>query len=125
MSRKKNENPLFTLNGRRLGRYKLYLGEVKKGRFTAESIFSLFLEDVTNKISRPVITGRYFAGSGEWLRPWMEFNYDSLVEFGDEELVSYNLKDSGQDEELFKILSELIPPGGHMMVKYSEHKSTA
>ncbi|MEM2934698.1 MAG: DUF1122 family protein [Methanocellales archaeon] len=108
--------------GRKIGEYFLYLGEVKKGRFPEESKFTLFLRDRENQISREAVaTGRFFLGR-ELIKPWMEINYREKVKIKENTI---ELSKTGLNIALFQILSELIPPGGHMMVKYLDHLTTA
>jgi len=103
---KGKDNPLYVLDGKKLGEHTLRLGEVKKGAFAGVFMFSLFIE------GNDIVSGLYYTGS-KWIRPWMEIDYNPVAEI------------EGLGEELFQILSELIPPGGHLSVSYLNHKVTA
>lgn len=110
------------IEGRNIGDYFLKLGEIDKGRFPGESRFAIFLRDRENRISsEPVAAGRFFAGR-EPIKPWMEISYRGTVKIGE---TSVDLSKNGLDVALFRILSELIPAGGHIMVKYLDHPITA
>lgn len=100
------ENPLSLLEGKKLGEHTLHLGEVKKGGFAGVFMFSLFIEE------NNIVSGLYYTGS-KWIKPWMEIDYTPIAEI------------EGLAEELFQILSALIPPGGHLSVSYLDHKVTA
>lgn len=119
-------NPLSKLEGKILGDYSIHLAEIKRGRFREERNFKLFLRDKKGRISKdPVFIGIYFSGRGKWIKPWMEIYYQSRVEFEPSDLNPLDLSKGGIDLDLFKILSSLIPSGGHIMVIYTNHKDTA
>ncbi|RZN39840.1 MAG: DUF1122 domain-containing protein [Methanophagales archaeon ANME-1-THS] len=102
------ENPLYSLDGRRLGSYTLRLGEVKKGAFAGVVSFSLRINE------HSIVSGLYYTGS-TWIRPWMEIDYSPVT--------GAEVDEAG--EKLFQLLSELIPPGGHLSVSYIDHRMTA
>lgn len=102
------QNPLYSLDGKRLGPYTLRLVEVKKGAFAGVVSFSLRVNE------HRVVSGLYYIGS-TWIRPWMEIEYSPLT--------GAEVDETG--EKLFQLLSELIPPGGHLSVSYTDHRMTA
>jgi len=102
------ENPLYTLDGKRLGKYTLRLGEVKKGAFAGVCSFSVRIDE------HIIVSGLYYIGS-KWIRPWMEIDYSPVT----------GAEFDSADEALFQLLSELIPPGGHLSVSYIDHRMTA
>ena len=103
-----NENPLINLDGRKLRDQTLRLTDVKKGAFAGVFSFSLLANGYT------VVSGLYYSGS-RYIKPWLEIDYSPVS--GDE------LDETGV--VLFQLLSELIPPGGHISVAYLDHKITA
>ncbi len=102
------DNPLYRLDGRKLGDYTLQLKDVKKGAFAGVFSFSLLANGHT------VVSGLYYLGS-TYIRPWLEIEY---LPISDDEL-------DPRGEALFQLLAELIPPGGHISVAYLDHKITA
>jgi hypothetical protein len=94
---------------------------LRRGRFFEERYFELYLRDYSGRVSQsPVVSGLYFAGRGKWIKPWAEIGYHRSADFeeakGGTERVS--LTDTGLDVALFRLLSGLIPPGGHLAVEY-------
>ena len=102
------ENPLYTLDGRKLGKYTLHVAKVQKGAFAGVFSFSLRIDE------HSIVSGLYYTGS-KWIRPWMEIDYSPVT--------GTELNSVG--EALFQLLSELIPPGGHLSVSYTDHRMTA
>ena len=86
----------------------MHVKDVKKGAFAGVFSFSLLLD------SHETVSGLYYRGS-TYIKPWLELDYSPVS--GDE------LDPTG--ESLFQLLSELIPPGGHLSVAYLDHKITA
>jgi len=108
MAEKDKENPLYTLDGRKLGKYMLHVAEVQKGAFAGVFSFSLRIDE------HIIVSGLYYIGS-KWIRPWIEIDYMPIT---GSEMDSVG-------EALFQLLSELIPPGGHLSVSYVDHRITA
>lgn len=102
------DNPLYTVEGRKVGEYTVHVKDVRKGAFAGVFSFSLLADGHT------VVSGLYYLGS-TWIRPWLELDYAPIT--GNEM--------DGTGESLFQLLSELIPPGGHISVAYLDHKITA
>jgi hypothetical protein len=104
------------LQGRRLDGYSLVVTDFKKGRTERETYFNAFLSRDGDLSLVPVIQGLFFVGRGDYIKAWIEFRYAPRVEFP--EGVFVDLEELGLSGELFSILSEMIPPGGSMMVIY-------
>ena len=51
---KDKDNPLYVLDGKKLGEHILRLGKVKKGAFAGVFIFSLFIEE------NDIVSGLYY-----------------------------------------------------------------
>jgi hypothetical protein len=126
----KEKFPLYNLERKQLNGYLLHLKEITNGRFVEERNFNVYVKDQNGHISKnPVIVGKYFAGRGKWLKPWIDIVYYPALKFllskGHEE--SVYIPKEGLDFELFAMIAELIPLGGRLMVEYSgiEHRETA
>jgi len=111
-------NTLKDLDGFDVDGYTLTITEPEPTKLRGAWLFALSLKNHDGRISAPIIEGRYFEGRGKWIRPWLEIEYRSHNDF-DIEL--------SRDSEirLFEALSSILPPGGHLMVKYGELKDTA
>lgn len=107
---------LGTLVGRRVGDFRLRLGQVDPGRFPEEVNFALHLERGGRICGEWVVRGKFFAGRGRWLLPWVEFYYRPSPGKG------WSIGEAGA--ELFRRLAGPIPPGGALMVKYGDHPAT-
>jgi hypothetical protein len=108
MDEEGTDNPLHAVEGRKVGEYTVHVKDVRKGAFAGVFSFSLLVDGQT------IVSGLYYLGS-TWIRPWLEIDYSPIT--GDE------TDETG--EVLFQLLSELIPPGGHISVAYLDHKITA
>jgi hypothetical protein len=100
---------------------------MKQMRFSGWRGFSVVLEDRNGKLAQPpVVEGIYSAGGKDDVQPWMDITVSEEIAFGSGKRL--NLRQAGLIEELFKSLSMLIPPGGHLMVSYegmdSLHRET-
>jgi hypothetical protein len=117
------ETSLSKLNGKRLDSYVLHVNNISRGRFVEETNFELYLKANDGEISGdPVVKGKYFSGRGEFYTPWLEIYYDIRVKFKSSKIL--DLSGRGLDEKLFRHLSDLLPPGSHIMVVYLNHKET-
>jgi len=116
------------IQGKRLNGYILQVNNVRQGRFIEEANFELYLKAGNGLISeKPVIRGKYFYGRGESYKPWLEIYYENPLRFKSSFKSSkrVDLTEKGLDEKLFKHLSNLLPPGSHIMVVYSNHQETS
>jgi hypothetical protein len=112
---------LLTLEGKKLGKYAIHMSEPEPTKLRGAWRFTLHLRNAKDRVSAPVIYGRFFEGRGMWILPWLEVEYHSTVGFGDSELkLPHEL-----ELKLFKALSGILPPGGRIMVKYGGHLDTA
>jgi hypothetical protein len=113
---------LSRLDKRNLGRFSTLLSDVRPGRASGERRFSIILRDVDGKsLTPPVVEGLYFEGLGRWYRPWLEIRYQNELANG--EMV--DLEGTRDEEALFKLLCDILPPGSHIMVPYRTHRITA
>ncbi len=113
---------LRSLDGKRVGRFITMLGPLEAGRGRGESRFRVNLRDHGKRIwDPPIISGLFFEGLGKWYRPWVEVDYRRSIGAHGE---AYSLT-LDEEERLFRLICDLIPPGGHIMVKYSSHPLTA
>ena len=110
---------LQQLEGRLLGEYRLHLQRLKPLRLSGWRGFSLALKDRKGTLAQPpAVEGIYSAGGKDGVRPWMDISVTDVVAFGSGNRLA--LREAGLMHELFQSLSQLIPPGGHMMVSYED-----
>lgn len=103
--------------------YVLHVDNLSRGRFVEETNFELYLKAIDGETSEnPAVKGKYFSGRGKFYKPWLEIYYYNRVEFKSSKIV--DLSERGLDEKLFKHLSDLLPPGAHIMVVYLNHEET-
>ncbi|NIQ39864.1 MAG: DUF1122 domain-containing protein [Proteobacteria bacterium] len=93
--------------------------------------FSIYLKDQDGRLTSqmspageyvrsPVLEGIHSRG-GKWVKGWIEVgDYFPVVYLGGGKVrsVCLNLSEAGVDREIFQFLSDLIPPGGHLMFAY-------
>lgn len=114
---------ISSIEGKRLNGYVLHIDNLSRGRFIEETAFELYLKAIDGEISEnPTVKGTHFSGRGEFYKPWLEIYYDTHVKFKSSKIV--DLSERGLDEKLFKHLSDLLPPNGHIMVAYLDHEET-
>lgn len=109
------------LDNKSLNGMSTYLKELRRGRFFEERYFELYLRDESGRVSeKPIANGLYFAGRGKWIKPWAEISYHYRVDFKNEkgEVETVSFSDADRDIALFRLLGELVPPGGHLAVEY-------
>lgn len=121
----------MTLNGRTVGHYKLAI-ECKPLRSRQGwTHFSCQLEDRRGRVSSqkelhgdwtptPVLQGIHSLG-GRGVKGWIEVeDYHPVIHFEGlpEAVETLALSEGKIDQELFNLLSEIIPPGGHLMFVY-------
>jgi hypothetical protein len=109
------EHPLARLHGTRLGDYRLLVLLGPKNN-VGSRYFQLFLADASGRLGdEPLALGLHNSGPFPAYN-WVELTqYRPVQRFADHFL---DLAGEGLDRELFETLSELVPPGGHMMVEY-------
>jgi hypothetical protein len=90
--------------------------------FSGRSYFSIYLRDEHgHRSEKPVVDQSLYSVGGKNVLPWIEIgNYWPEVAFKEQKAVreKYNIANSDTQWKLFKLLGDLIPPGGHMMVPY-------
>lgn len=114
------KNRLSSLDVRTLGEFSIDLQNVLRGRFPNETRFDLFLKRDEDLSLSPIIRGTFFPGEG-YYSPWLEIYFRKKGQVG---LSTIDLQEKQLDVTLFTYLSELLPPGSHMMVSYSNHETT-
>lgn len=120
------KHPLEPLEGKRIGDYRLRLGEMTPLRMSGWRGFTLLLEDGVTPPSRAqVVRGIFSVGGKDGIRPWMDIQYWELLQrtglLGTPR-TPLCLTSGGLDRKLFRILAELIPAGGHLMVSYEDEQ---
>jgi hypothetical protein len=90
--------------------------------FSGRTYFSIYMEDQQGRCSEtPVIDKALYSVGGKGVLPWIEIgNYWTEVTFKEEGTVpkKISIADSDTEWKLFKLLGDLVPPGGHMMIPY-------
>jgi hypothetical protein len=120
---KKEENTISLIEGKRLDGYTLHINNLSPGRFVEEINFELYLKTIDGETSEnPLVKGKFFSGRGELYKPWLEIYYYNRVNFKSSQIV--DLSERELDEKLFRYLSDLLPPGSHVMVPYIDHEET-
>jgi len=112
-----------SIEGKKLNGYIFHVDNISRGRFIDEINFELYLKATDGETSEnPVVMGKYFAGRGEFYKPWLEIYYDNHAKFESSKVV--DLSEKELDKKLFKHLSGLLPPNSHIMVIYVNHEET-
>ncbi len=116
------EHALARLHDRALGTYRLLVLLGPKSSVGSQ-YFQLFLADAQGRLAGEALalglhnTGRYPAFN------WIELTrYESVLAFDGDTL---ELARNGLDLQLFKMLSDLVPAGGHIMVEYDSPSQRA
>jgi hypothetical protein len=83
----------------------------------------LFLADSEGRLAdRPLAFGLFNSGPYPAYN-WIELTrYDSVLQFDGR---TVDLADEGLDRELFLLMSDLVPPGGHIMCEYDSPSQRA
>ncbi len=113
--------PLSEVDGRRLGAFTLVLGDVKGLRRSGWREFSFRLKNLRGiLLQQPVVRGIYSRGGKDGVRPWMDIDFWEEIPFeeGEPDGSRLSLGAERLDREIFRLLGEAIPPGGHLMVSY-------
>lgn len=118
------------LDGKKVGNFITELSNVRRLRFLEERYFELYLKSKNGLRShRPVIRGIFFSGRGRWVKPWMEVTYDPKLKLINvaRRVILIDISNTEVEEHIFNLLSDVIPPGGRLMVEYSlkDHSETA
>jgi hypothetical protein len=125
------DHPLMTLNGRTVGHYKLGIERKPLRSRQGWILFSLYLEDQRGRVSSQegpdgkwmpaaILQGIY-SGGGRGVTGWIEVGaYQPVVHFEGQGHPSETLvlSENEIDQQVFNLLSEIVPPGGHLMFVY-------
>jgi len=116
------EHALAALQGRELGPYRLIVALGPKNNVGSQ-YFQVFLANPDGALAdEPVALGLHNSGPYPGFN-WVELTrYNSALAFGDE---AVDLTEGDLDLELFVMVSELVPPGGHLMVEYDSPSQSA
>ncbi len=127
----KKDPDLQSVDCRRLGEFQLRLESRPLRQRVGWTGFSIFLEDRAGRTSSrkgvggeyvftPVVEGIHSRG-GKGIKSWIEVeNYFPVLHFRGGMLPeqTISLSETGADGTLFRILADLLPPGGHLMFAY-------
>ncbi|MCH8813853.1 MAG: DUF1122 family protein [Chloroflexi bacterium] len=109
------DHPLSGLHERKLGVYRLLVLLGPKNHVGSQ-YFQLYLADANGALAdEPLALGLYNAG------PFPAFNWVELTRYNSRLTIAGKLVDlttNGLELQLFRLLSDLVPAGGHMMVEY-------
>jgi hypothetical protein len=114
-------NALIELEGKEVNGYLLHLGKVKQLRLSSWKGFELSVKNQEGIMSlEPVIKGIFSSGAKDGIGPWLDLAYWEELEFKRNDMLieKLSLSEKGLDHRLFRIIGDIIPPGGHMMVSY-------
>ncbi len=116
------EHPLARLHGAALGQYRLLVLLGPKSN-VGSRYFQLLLADAQGRLANEALAlGLYNSGRFPAYN-WIELTrYESVLQFDGETL---DLAAQQLELPLFAMLSELVPPGGHMMVEYDSPSQQA
>ncbi len=120
MTRKEvlNDRSLEVLEGKKLGKNYLLRVKTRPRRYVEQKYFEVFILDEEGHESIiPVFSGVYSRGRESLgIKGWIDGDFYEKLEFSCGSVL--NLLGEGFDEELFKILGDIIPAGGSFMVSY-------
>jgi hypothetical protein len=116
------EHALAALQGRELGPYRLIVVLGPKNNVGSQ-YFQVFLANGEGALAdEPLALGLHNSGPYPGFN-WVELTrYNSTLAFGGEIV---DLTEGDLDRELFGMVSELVPPGGHLMVEYDSPSQAA
>jgi hypothetical protein len=117
------EHPLARLHGARFGDYRVLVLLGPKNN-VGSRYFQLFLADAGGRLAdEPLALGLYNSGR------FPAYNWIELTQYRPVQRFAGDISDlagEGLERKLFDMLSELVPPGGHIMVEYDSptHRAT-
>ncbi|NIS72738.1 MAG: DUF1122 domain-containing protein [Proteobacteria bacterium] len=126
-----NSLPLTHLSGRSVGQFQIEIESKPLEYRRGWTHFALYLRDQQGRpaaqaaleggyVVTPVLEGIHSRG-GRSVRGWIEIgDYYPVVHFIREAAppISLDLSKGRMDQQIFELLSETIPPGGHLMFAY-------
>src|SRR5712692_3268226 len=97
--------------------FQVVLGELHEVRQRAGWLrFSLSLRDPNGQLSRTPLMIGIVSGGGRGVMPWFEGRIYPLVESAEGE--QFDARKAGLEAQLIKLLGNLVPAGGHLMLEY-------
>jgi hypothetical protein len=109
------EHPLGWLQGLPMGPYRL-LALLGPKNSVGARYFQLFLVDSAGRMAEEAVAFGLLNSGPYPGYNWVEvIRYEAAPRFGGE---ATDLRSARLEEALFRALSELVPPGGHLMVEY-------
>lgn len=121
VSQYREDLPLAKVDGRRVCGYTFVLGEVKALRRSGWRGFTVLIQDLQGTLRRhPVVRGIHSKGGKDGVKGWMDIEYWEEIpcEEGQPADSRLSLRSEKLDREIFRLLGDSIPPGGHLMVSY-------
>ncbi len=126
-----NSLPIIHLGGRSVGQFQIEIESKPLEYRRGWTYFALYLRDPQGRPAAqaamdggyevtPVLEGIHSRG-GRWVRGWIEIgDYYPVVHFIREAAppIRLDLSEGRMDHQIFELLSEVIPPGGHLMFAY-------
>lgn len=89
-------------------------------RFAEQAVFDLLLRNNDSEITSvdPVFSGLYSSGrASQMIMGWVDGDYFDTVTFPPSNC--FSLGDASLDHSFFRILGDIVPPGGSLMISYS------
>jgi len=108
------------IDSRPIGVFSLVVAEARPIQPRAGWLYvKIALRDRAGAVSSTPIATGIVSGGGQGVRPWYEGRLFPVVNFANRSAV--DARGLGLEAKLVKVLSSLIPPGGHLMLDY-EHQ---
>lgn len=109
------------VKGFRIGNFEIYAGRITRGRFIEEKNFVLCLRK--GVAEDYLLTIKFFSGRRPYYKSWAElFSINNRINLEGEAL---DYVDSAFEENILRLSSSLIEPGGAIFVEYHEDAETA
>ncbi len=93
-----------------------------RGLFSGKTYFNIYFKNVHGRLSqKPVIDRALYSVGGKGVSPWIEIGHywpEVIFEEKGRSTEVANITNTDIEWRLFKLLGDLIPCGGHMMVPY-------
>lgn len=105
------------INGHRLGRFSLAVTGIRPVRPRVGWLYvDVALVDPKGDASKSHFMTAVVSGGGRGVKQWVECRIFPEVEFEDGHVI--NAREQGFEAGLIRLLGQLIPPGGHLMIDY-------
>jgi len=106
-----------SIDSRRLGAFSLVVAEARPIQPRAGWLYvEIALRDRSGAVSISPIAAVIISSGGRWVKPWIEGRLFPIVKFTNRSAV--DARGLGLEAGIVKVLSGLIPPGGHLMLDY-------